>query len=448
MPVEHRPVDRRNFLRRAAAGTAGAASAALTLPAASYARVPGSNAVLRVGFIGCGGRAQAHLHLIVKMAMDNRGVAPVAVCDVWDGLDEEYDHTFGGTTTRRRFSQGLYPAANKCGLNPDDRKRVTKDYRRLLDLKEIDAVCIATPDHWHAKQTLDAFAAGKDVFVESPLARSAADARAILDAANAGNRVLTLGVQGLSDPVWRRAHDAILGGKIGQLAHVSAGVFRNDIRGQWRFHRVVPQMTAKTVDWDLFLGHRFEVNGVPVGPAPGQMPFDPTTFAQWKCYRPFSDGLAGDLLTHPVAKMLAATGCRTPRRVVGLGGLHVETDGRTVPDAATVVADFAECQWVVTAASSSAYPMEEVIRGRHGAIKFVTGGFHVIRDDPRGGGRLPTRLEAAIPATEVIPTDAPKNETEALWANFLDCVRSRNRMTFAPADLAASAATVTAGAAG
>ncbi len=440
MAVEHRPVDRRNFLR----ASAGAASAALSLPAASYARVPGSNAILRVGFIGCGGRAQAHLHLIVKMAMANKGVAPVAVCDVWDGLDEEYDHTFGGTTTRRRFSQGLFPAAAKCGLNPDDRKRVTKDYRRLLDLKEIDAVCIATPDHWHAKQTLDAFAAGKDVFVETPLARSAADAKAVLDAANAGNRVLTLGVQGLSDPVWRRAHDAIRGGKIGPVSHVSAGVFRNDIRGQWRFHRVLPQMTAKTVDWDLFLGHRFEVNGVPVGPGPAQQGFDPTVFAQWKCYRHFSDGPAGDLLTHPVAKLLAATGCRTPRRVIGSGGLFVETDGRTVPDVATIVADFDDCQWVVTAATTSAYPMEDVIRGRLGAIKFAAGGFQVIKDDPRGGGRLPVRLEEAIPPTEVVTSDPPKNETEALWTNFLDCVRTRNRMTFAPADLAAAAATVTA----
>ena len=284
------------------------------------------------------------------------------------------------------------------------------------------------------------------VFVETPLARSAADAKAVLDAATAGNRVLTLGVQGLSDPVWRRAHDAIRGGKIGPVSHVSAGVFRNDIRGQWRFHRVLPQMTAKTVDWDLFLGHRFEVNGVPVGPAPAQQGFDPTVFAQWKCYRHFSDGLAGDLLTHPVAKLLAATGCRTPRRVIGSGGLYVETDGRTVPDVATIVADFDDCQWVVTAATTSAYPLEDVIRGRLGAIKFVAGGFQVIKDDPRGGGRLPTRLEETIPPTEVVTSDPPKNETEALWANFLDCVRTRNRMTFAPADLAASAATVTAGA--
>ena len=118
MAVEHRPVDRRNFLRRAAAGTAGAASAALALPAASYARVPGSNAVLRVGFIGCGGRAQAHLHLVVKMAMDNRGVAPVAVCDVWDGLDEEYDHTFGGHHHPPAVQPGPLPGREQVRAEP------------------------------------------------------------------------------------------------------------------------------------------------------------------------------------------------------------------------------------------------------------------------------------------------------------------------------------------
>ena len=432
MAVKHRPVDRRNFLR-------ASAGAALGLPAVSYARVTGSNSILRVGFVGCGARAQAHIHLIVQMAMANKGVAPVAVCDVWDGLEEEYDHTFGGTTTRRKYSQGLYPSAKKCGLNPDDPKRATKDYRRLLDLKDVDAVCISTPDHWHARQTLDALAAGKDVFVETPLARTAADAQSVLEAAAAGNRVLTLGVQGLSDPVWRRAHDAIRGGKIGHVSHVQAGVFRNDVRGQWRFYRVVPQMTAKTVDWDLFLGHRFEVGGVPLGPTPADKPFDKAAFAQWRCDRSFSGGPFTDLLTHHATRLMAATGLRNPVRVTAAGGLFVEADGRTVPDVGTLAVDFDTAHLLLTSDTASAYPMEEVIRGRLGAIKFVRGGLQVIKDDPHGGAGLPPRLEKEVPPAEVVRVEQPRNETETLWENFLACVRNRDRNTLCGPDLGTAA---------
>ena len=374
------PLDRRNFLR-AAAGSIG-------LSAASYAKVPGSLTRVNVGFVGCGGRAQAHLNLLVKMALDNRGVSPVAVCDVWDGLDEQYEHTFGGATTTRRYSQGLYPAASKCGLNPADKKRVVKDYRRLLELKDVDAVCVSTPDHWHARQTLDAFAAGKDVYVEKPMTRTAAEAVAVSDAAGKFNRVLAVGVQTLADPVWKTANDLIAAGKIGAVSHVSGGAFRNDSRGQWRFYRTVHQMTPRTVDWDLFLGHRFEVNGVPLGPTPGEKPFDRAAFAQWRCDRAFSGGPFTDLLTGHATRLMLAAGLRTPTRVVAAGGLYVEADGRTVPDVATVAADFDSGHLLLTSSTASAYPVEEVIRGRQGAIKFVRGGLHVIRDDPHGGAGL------------------------------------------------------------
>ena len=429
MPAEHKPVDRRNFLR----ATAGAA---IALPSASYANIIGSNARVSVGFIGCGGRAQAHINLIVRLAMENQGVSPVAVCDVWDGLEEEYDHTFGGTTTRRKYSQGLYPSAKKCGLNPADKTRVVKDYRRLLDLKDVDAVCIATPDHWHARQTLDAFAAGKDVYVEKPMARTAAEAIAVGDAAQKYGRVLTVGVQSLADPVWQAARAAIAGGRIGHVSHAQAGAFRNDIRGQWRFYRTAEQMSPITVDWNLFLGHRFEVNGERLGPTPEEMPFDRAAFAQWRCERAFSGGPFTDLLSHQLARLLVATGLRFPTRVVAAGGLFLERDGRSVPDVGTVLADYREgCQIQLTSATTTNYPMEEVIRGRQGTIKFVKNGYQVIHDDPHGKAGLPPRVEREIPFAEMVRMDVPKNETETLWRNFLDCVRSRNTETLSTAEL-------------
>jgi predicted dehydrogenase len=436
---EHRPVDRRKFL------TAAAAGAALSLTAKSYANVVGSNSRLGVAFLGCGGRAQAHINLVLKFAKDGRGVVPAGVCDVWDGLDEEYYHDFGGTVTRRRYAQGLYPSAVKCGLDPADRGRVVKDYRLLLDLKDIDLVCIATPDHWHARMTLDALAAGKDVYVEKPMTRTPAEAVAVADAALRHNRIVTVGVQSLADPSWRVAGELIRGGKIGHVAQIAAGVFRNDIRGQWRFYRLSQEMTAKTVDWNLFLGHQFEVNGERLGPTPQEMPFDRATFAQWRCYRPFSGGPFSDLLTHTAAKLLAATGLRFPSRVVGAGGLFFEHDGRDVPDVATLAADFAEgCQMLLTAATISGYPTEEVIRGRRGTLKFVKGGLELFHDDPARAGNFPPRLERPLSATESMVMPSPRNETESLWENFLDCVRRRDRNTLCPPDLGAAAVAVTA----
>jgi predicted dehydrogenase len=373
--AQPKPVDRRKFLQ-AAGGT-------LALSAASYAGVVGSNTRVNVGFIGCGGRAQAHLNLIVRLATENRGVTPMAVCDVWDGLEDDYQQTYAGNTTTRHYSQGLYPAAKKCGLNPADRTRVVKDYRKLLDLKDIDAVCISTPDHWHAKQTLDAFAAGKDVYVEKPMTRTAAEALAVQQAATQSKRVLCVGVQQLADPVYSLAQQAIAAGQIGAVSQLSAGVYRNDERGQWRFYRIAQQMNPRTIDWKLWLGS------------------DDRTFAQWRCEKQFSGGPITDFLAGPLTRLLAVTGLRTPRSVLASGGLYVEQDGRSVPDVATVVAEFAPgAQLLLTAATTSAYPTEELIRGRTGTIKFVKGGYLRIADAP--GCKLPPRLETEWPKGDFI----------------------------------------------
>src|SRR5262245_1507833 len=142
-------LDRRQFMR---------ASAALTLTAASAGRVLGANERIGVAFLGAGGRCQAHIKVLNQLHREQGGVAAVAVCDVWDGND--------------KVKRGLYYSADKCGLKPADKAHVTKDYRRLLDLKEVDVVCIASPDHWHAKMVLDAARAGKGIFCEKPMTKT------------------------------------------------------------------------------------------------------------------------------------------------------------------------------------------------------------------------------------------------------------------------------------
>ncbi len=429
------PLDRRKFLGSAAA---------LSLSASSYAKITGSNARLGIGFLGCGGRAQAHIDLINRMAAGGHAVAPVAVCDVWEGLEDEYEVHFGGKLARRRYAQGLFPSARKCQLEITDRSRVTRDYRVVLDRKDVDIVCIATPDHWHGRMTVDALHAGKDVFVEKPMTRTPAEAIAVLDAWQQSPRVVTVGVQSLADAVWFQAFDRIRTGSIGHIAQAQTGTFRNDIRGQWRFYRLTPNMTPQTIDWDLFLGHQFELAGRPIGPSPREQRFDRATFAQWRCQSTFCGGPLTDLLTPNITHLIAAMGVRFPARVTAGGGLYLEYDGRTVPDVATIVADYEEgCQLVATAATITGYPLEEVIRGRLGTIKFVKGGFQVFRDDPTRGNTFPARFDQPPTPSEVIAVEAPRNETEALWENFLQCVRDRQRSTFCPPDLAAAAIAVT-----
>jgi len=178
---------------------------------------------------------------------------------------------------------------------------------------------------------------------------------------------------------------------------------------------------------------------VPLGPTPADKPFDKAAFAQWRCDRSFSGGPFTDLLTHHATRLMAATGLRNPVRVTAAGGLFVEADGRTVPDVGTLAVDFDTAHLLLTSDTASAYPMEEVIRGRLGAIKFVKGGLQVVKDDPHGGAGLPPRLEKEVPPAEVVRVEQPRNETETLWDNFLNCVRNRDRNTLCGPDLGTAA---------
>jgi predicted dehydrogenase len=430
-------VNRRHFLKKAAAGTA-----AVSLAASTYARVPGANERIGVAFLGVGGRCQAHLEIIADMKKAGDKVDPVAVCDVYDGYEGTFRREIGGKLVDRPYSQGLFPSAKKVGLDPNDKKHVVKDYRQLLDLPEVDVVCIGTPDHWHAKMSIDAAKAGKHVYCEKPMTRTIDEAQAVVDAMQKYNKVMTVGVQSMADATWRTAHEYIAEGKIGHVAQAQTSYYRNSLEGQWRYYGLMKNMTPKTIDWELFLGHKFSIfPGVPLGP---DMPFDRTVFGQWRCYWPFGGGMFTDLFVHQTTHLIAAMGVQYPARVVGSGGLYLEYDGRDVPDVATVIAEYEEgCQLMITATMINRYPVEEVIRGRLGTIKFVRGGFEVIPDDPSGGAGTPARLEDRIKGefVDCKPPTGRNADTIALWKDFLDHCRSGKRDTLSTPELGAAAFT-------
>jgi len=424
--------------RRSFLATSAVAGAAMALPAASYARVLHANENLRVGFLGVGGRCQQHIDVVLQMQQEKKGVVPVAVCDVWDG-DPELGNKRG---------RGLYPSAKRCGLDVADKKHVSKNYEVILQQPDVDIVVIATPDHWHARMAIDAMQAGKDVYMEKPMTRTIEEAIAVVDTAAKLNRVVTVGVQSMADPTWQAANDYIKAGKIGKVMQGQTSYFRNSSVGQWRYYPLTKDMTPKTIDWDMWLGHSYKgVNGEPLGPTPKETPFDRAIWAQWRCYWPFGGGMFTDLFVHQTTHLIKAMGVRFPARVVGAGGLYMEYDGRDVPDVATVVADYDEgCQVIISATMCNDTQLGELIRGHLATIKFTGGGdfmkgFEVYGQKIAGGPVKPT--EDAAKPVHVYENPMAKmkggNATYDLWEDFLSCVREKKRETLSTPELGAAA---------
>jgi predicted dehydrogenase len=367
------------------------------------------------------------------------------VCDVWDG------QVVPGVIKGR----GLYPSAEKCGIDKNDKTRVTKNYLDVLTNKDVDAVCIATPDHWHARMAIDAMEHGKDVYMEKPMTRTIPEAIAVVDAAVKHNRVVTVGVQSMADPTWQAAYEYIKTGNIGHVLQGQTSYYRNSSVGQWRYYPLTKEMTPKTIDWDQWLGYKTKgVDGQPLGPTPKEVPFDRAIWAQWRCYWPFGGGMFTDLFVHQTTHLIAAMGVRFPARVVGAGGLYMEYDTRDVPDVATVVADYDEgCQFVVSATMCNDTQLGELIRGHLATIKFTGGGdfmkgFEVYGQNIAGGPAKPKGADGQEKPVHAFenPKLAKKakpgvedNATYALWENFLECVGKKNRATLSTPELGAAA---------
>jgi len=432
--TEKRPVTRRGFL-----GTAGAAAGAAAIAPSAFAHpaigsVKGANEKLNFAIIGPGGRAQEHIGKLLDFKKEGKLVDIIGMCDVWDGGPTKFNKEGKGFEAR-----GLYPSADRAGLKHDD-KLVTKDYRKILDSKDVDAVVIATPDHWHARQTIDAMNAGKDVYCEKPMTHTIAEAKEVSDTQKKTKQIMTVGVQSTADPRWKMANELITSGKIGKVMQGQTSYYRNSAMGQWRYYGLTEDMNPKTIDWKMFLGTDF-------GLAPEQ-PFDRARYAQWRCYWDFGGGMYTDLFVHQLTHLIQAMGVRFPRRVVGAGGLYLEYDGRDVPDVATVVADYDQgCQVIISATMCNDVQLGEVIRGHTATIKFGGGpndGFSVVQQKIEGRPAPPGSNSGE--GGEVIKPAQPKDDTRALWEHFLGCIRSRNPETLCPAELGyAAIATVNLG---
>ncbi|HMB02765.1 MAG TPA: Gfo/Idh/MocA family oxidoreductase [Isosphaeraceae bacterium] len=396
-------VTRRGFLETAGAAT-GAVVATGAFPHPAIGMAKGANDRINFAILGPGGRAQAHIGVLLAMKDEGEPVDIIAVADVYQKNRE---------TARERTN---------C-------KQAENDYRMVLENKDVDAVVIATPDHWHAKMAIDAMEGGKDVFCEKPMTHTIDEARQVTEAQKKTERIFTVGVQSTADPRWRMANEMITAGKIGHVMQGQTSYYRNSSCGQWRYYALSKDMTPETIDWKMFLGTEF-------GLAP-DLPFDRAKFAQWRCYWEFGGGMYTDLFVHQLTHLIQAMGVRFPRRVVGGGGLYLEYDGRDVPDVATVVADFDEgCQVLISATMCNDVQLGEIIRGHTGTIRFAGSpkdGFHVASQEHALTGRPAPPGTNTGEGGERFTPPQPRDDTRALWDHFMECLRSRNPETLCPA---------------
>src|SRR5260221_9525507 len=204
---------------------------------------------------------------------------------------------------------------------------VTKDYREILERKDVDAVIIATSDHWHDHISIEAMNKGKHVYCEKPMVHQLEEGAAVIAAQKKTGKVFQVGSQRVSSIVTQKAKEIFNSGVIGNLILVETWNDRQSGNGAWQYS-IPTDAKAETVDWDKFIGD-----------AP-KVAYDPVRFFRWRNYRDYGTGMAGDLFVHLFSGLHAVTSSKGPNRIYATGGLRYYKDGRDVPDIMTSLYDY------------------------------------------------------------------------------------------------------------
>jgi predicted dehydrogenase len=401
---------RRQFLKTTATAAAVAATTnVLKTPvygqntAPSTGRVIGANDRIVVAHIGVGGQGMAHVRSIKGAAGDNN-VAQAAVCDVWQKRIESSKAFIGGGVTGY------------------------EDHRKLLERNDIDAVVIATVDHWHTKISVDAMNAGKHVYVEKPMTRYLGEAFEIHDTVKKTRKILQVGSQGCSDAKWHKTAELIRAGKIGNLVLGQGSYMRNNAKGEWNY-TIDPDAKSSNLDWDHWMG-----------PVKKKVPFDADHYFRWRKYYPYCAGLLGDLFPHRLHPLMLATGApEFPIRVASVGNKKHHTDRNTpgtyerdVPENVQLLAEFPSglCL-MVTSSTVNEQGLPDMIRGHKATLTF-------------GGNRVELKPERPF-SDEIDPQSfenlSPGESITVHEKNWFDSIRA-NKQPNAGIDLAVKVQTV------
>jgi predicted dehydrogenase len=381
---------RRDFLRQATAATTAAA-----VTAAVSRRALGANERFGVGFIGAGGRAQAHLNDVAKL---KKAGYPVDIVSVYDAYRPR------AVRSAEKFGARLCPTVAEVLADP-----------------AVQIVCISTPDHHHGPQAVAALKAGKDVYCEKPVThwRQFEVIKTLAATVQETGRIFQLGTQGMSEMAWHQMRKLVQDGLIGQPIHAECGYFRV---GDWG-ERGMPiddkdAVPGTDLDWDAFLGD-----------AP-KRPFDVSRYFRWRMYEDYAGGPVTDLFPHSFSPVAYILGVKFPCKVVATGGMFRYTE-REVPDTFNMLIDYPE---KITVA----------VLGTQGNNLNAIGNYGT-------GGRIPEIRgwdgSLFIQGNEIVFTPAEGCQKKAQrfplersvvshWQNFLDCCKTRNPKTHSPADLA------------
>jgi len=256
---------------------------------------------IQIALIGAGGMGLAD----ANTAITTPGVKLIAACDLYDGrLD----------ASKNKYGKDIF---------------TTRDYRELLLRKDIDAVIVATPDHWHKDISVAAMNAGKAVYCEKPMTHDVSEGSAVVEAQNRNKVVFQVGSQGLSSLGNEKARELLAAGAIGQLNYAEGFWARNSPEGAWQY-TIPADASEKTVDWKMFL-HQYP-----------DRPFDAKRFFRWRCYKDYGTGVSGDLFVHLFSSLHFITNSKGPQKIMAMGGLRYWKDGREVPDVLMGMFDYAE----------------------------------------------------------------------------------------------------------
>jgi predicted dehydrogenase len=399
-------ITRREFIGRS---VAGAATAGLALGAPAIGRVASPNERVTVGIVGVGIRGLEQMQAVLNVK------ANVAiVCDLYDGHLRRAKEIQANTAT-------------------------TREYREVLDRKDIDAVCIATSDHWHSPIAIAAMQAGKDVYCEKPMTHTIAEALEMVKTSKETGRVVQVGSQSLSMESTHKGKAWVDAGEIGNVYMVQCEIYRPDPVGAWKYP-VPPDASPQTIDWDRYLGNAL------------QRPFDAARFFQFRNWWDYGTGIAGDEYVHLLSRVHYLMNTQFPVSAVANGGIYKWTGDREVPDIHNTLYDYGKFQVVVMANLVSNFEGGEIVRfmGDKGTVVLTEESASLLPYDEEWTFEYP--LESWPKDTKGPFLAAHKNDptadigtyrkqqhrkpqnvlqraegTEDHFRNFFDCVKSREQ---------------------
>ena len=335
-------MDRRDFLKSASTLSGATSAFAAKAVKGGTSRVLGANDKINIGVIGVGGRGFYVASEFEKAGKRDNNCQIVAVCDVYE--------------KRKKRAAERYKAEGYL------------DWKEVIARKDVDAVIVATPDHWHAPIALAAMDAGKDVYCEKPMCHTVAEVKRLVDTVKETKRVMQVGSQTTSGDQWHKAKKAIADGMLGKMLLSQGSYHRNSIEGEWNY-TIEPNAGPDGkgddyLDWKMWLG------------SASKRPYDADRFFRFRKYWDYSGGIATDLFFHVVAPMNVCWGeAQYPHKVMAGGGIYVFNEKREVPDTFHLMADYAKGHSLVLSSSmANSQHIPGLIRGHEGTLIMVEHG--------------------------------------------------------------------------